>query len=188
MLTGAGKGFCSGDDVKVIFRSGEGYGNEGMQGKESTLSFLQDGRSAGGGGPLLTTNKPSVRISRWNNQDELDILVEAWTLQHDHYEVMYSLHQAGVAAGVIPTGPELLADPHLKERGMFQVVDRAVVGPHPYPRSSPMKLSESPDEKRQPSPLLGEHNHYVLHELLGLSGQELESMAEENIIGTEPLI
>jgi len=130
----------------------------------------------------------SDSISRWNNQDELDILVEAWTLQHDHYEVMYSLQQAGVAAGVIPTGPELLADPHLKERGMFQVVDRAVVGPHPYPRSAPMKLSESPDEKRQPSPLLGEHNHYVLHELLGLSGQELESMAEENIIGTEPLI
>lgn len=60
VLTGAGKGFCSGDDVKAIFKSGEGYGDEGFQGKKSTLSFLQDGRSSGGGGPLLTINKPSI--------------------------------------------------------------------------------------------------------------------------------
>ena len=126
--------------------------------------------------------------SRWRNQDELDKLVESWTLRQDHYEVMYSLQQVGVAAGAIPTGPELLADPHLKERGLFQVVDRAVAGSHHYPRSAPVILSESPAEKRQPAPLLGEHNQYVLHELLGMSEQEIQSLAEDDIIGTEPLI
>jgi len=61
VITGAGRGFCSGDDVRVIFRSGEGYGEEGLQGgRESTLRFLQKGRSTGGGGPLLTINKPSI--------------------------------------------------------------------------------------------------------------------------------
>lgn len=141
-----------------------------------------------GEAPWTEEERFSNSVSRWNDKDELDKLVEAWTLQQDHYEVMNALQQVGVAAGVIPTGPELLADPHLKERRMFQVVDRAVVGPHPYPRSAPMKLSESPDEKRQPLPLLGEHNNYVLHELLGLSEQEIESLAEDNIIGNEPLI
>jgi enoyl-CoA hydratase/carnithine racemase len=60
VLTGAGKGFCAGDDVKVLFKSGEGYGEEELQEKQSTLSFLQDGRAAGGGGQLLTINKPSI--------------------------------------------------------------------------------------------------------------------------------
>lgn len=60
VLTGTGQGFCAGDDVKVLFKSGEGYGDEGLQGKKQILNFLQDGRSAGGGGPLLTTNKPSI--------------------------------------------------------------------------------------------------------------------------------
>ena len=125
---------------------------------------------------------------RWQNQDELDRLIESWTLQQNHYQVMNVLQKAGVAAGAIPTGPELLADPHLKERGFFQTVDRAEVGPHPYPRATPMIFSGSPEEKRQPSPLLGEHNRYVLHELLGVSEQEIKSLAEDNVIGNEPLV
>lgn len=61
VLTGAGKGFCSGDDVKLIFRGGEGYGEEqGLQGRQATLNFLQEGTSAGGGGALLSINKPSI--------------------------------------------------------------------------------------------------------------------------------
>lgn len=141
------------------------------------------------GDPLWTREaRFSDGPSRWRHQDEMDKLIETWTLQQDHYEVMNALQQAGVAAGAIPTGPELLADPHWKERGVFEIVDRAVVGPHPYPKSAPMKLSESLDEKRQPAPTLGEHNWYVLHDLLGISEQEIKSLTDDDVIGTEPLI
>jgi crotonobetainyl-CoA:carnitine CoA-transferase CaiB-like acyl-CoA transferase len=127
-------------------------------------------------------------LSRWQHQDELDRLVEEWTVQHDHYQVMNTLQQAGVAAGAVLTTAELLADPHLKERGTFQVVERAIVGPHPYPvPSAPMRLSECPAEIRRPAPLLGEHNDYVLGELLGMSREEIQSLADDNIIGTTPL-
>lgn len=108
--------------------------------------------------------------------------VEAWALQQDHYEVMHTLQQVGVAAGAIPTGLELLAEPHLKERGLFQVVDRAVVGPHHYPRSAPMILSESPGEKQKPAPLLGEHSwqskevKYTTTETILIIGQILKEV------------
>lgn len=129
----------------------------------------------------------SASPGRRRNQDELDKLVEAWTLKHDHYEVMNGLQQAGVAAAVIPTGPELLRDPHLQDRGMFQVIDREFVGLHPYPKTIPMRLSQSYPGIRMPAPTLGEHNDYVLGELLGISREEIDKLAEDGIIGTRPL-
>ena len=62
VLTGAGRGFCSGDDVKVIFGAGLGGGEEGeSKGRDVLLERLQGrGISGGGGAPLLTINKPSI--------------------------------------------------------------------------------------------------------------------------------
>ena len=62
VITGAGKGFCSGDDVKAIFGSGEGAGEEAeLKGREAMLRYLQGELLAGGSRvPLLTINKPSI--------------------------------------------------------------------------------------------------------------------------------
>ncbi len=63
ILTGNGRGFCSGDDVKLMFRGGTGYEESGggsMFGEGSALKYLQGGNSEGGGGPLLRINKPTI--------------------------------------------------------------------------------------------------------------------------------
>ncbi len=127
-------------------------------------------------------------LSRWYNQDELDSLIEEWTTRHDHYEVMNTLQKTGIAGGAVLTPAELLNDPRVKERGTFQVVEGAIVGAHPYPvPSAPMRLSESPVTIRRSAPLLGEHNDYILGELLGLSKEVMKSLADDQIIGTPPL-
>ena len=124
---------------------------------------------------------------RRKNQDELDELIESWTIQHDHYEVMNTLQQAGVTACAVLTSAELLSDPHLKERGTFQVVQRDLIGPRHYPvPTAPMHFSDFPLKIRKPAPFLGEHNEYVLGELLGMSQREIQSMSDDQVIGTEP--
>ena len=64
VLTGAGRGFCSGDDVKVIMGGGEGAGEEEhIKGREEMLKRLQGDYLtyiSAGGAPLLTINTPSI--------------------------------------------------------------------------------------------------------------------------------
>jgi len=40
----------------------------------------------------------------------------------------------------------------------------------------PLKLSLTPGSVRSHAPLLGEHNHYVLRDLLGLDNEEIHRL------------
>ena len=123
--------------------------------------------------------------SRYQHQDELDRLIEAWTLKHDHYEVMHILQQANIPAGPVLDAKELVEEPHLNERGLFEMVTHPEAGTHPY-IGMYAKLSKTPGSIRMPSPCLGEHNQYVFGELLGLSQEEITQLEKEGIIGTNP--
>lgn len=106
---------CEGDDLWVGIAV------------SSDEEWRQFGKAIGSP-PWVKEDRFADSLSRWHNQDELDKLIEEWTIQHDHYEVMNILQKAGVAAGAVLTSAELLTDPHLGERGTFQMVDRAIVG------------------------------------------------------------
>ncbi|MDD4860072.1 MAG: hypothetical protein PHR56_07740, partial [Dehalococcoidales bacterium] len=72
-------------------------------------------------------------------------------------------------------------------RGSFQKVERKMAGTHPYPvPTAPIRLSRCPVSIRRPAPMVGEHNDYVFGELLGVSPEELQRLADEHIIGTTP--
>ena len=62
VITGSGRGFCSGDDVKVIFGGGGEAGQEeSFKTTEETLKRLQGKEErVGGGFPLLFINKPTI--------------------------------------------------------------------------------------------------------------------------------
>jgi crotonobetainyl-CoA:carnitine CoA-transferase CaiB-like acyl-CoA transferase len=124
-------------------------------------------------------------LSRYENHDELDKLISEWTSQHDKREIMQILQQAGVAAGPILNYGEVLSDPQIEARGFFETVTRPITGTHPYP-GFPVKFSETPIHIRRPAPTLGQDNEYVLTKFLGMSKQEIEQLAKEEIIGTEP--
>ena len=83
----------------------------------------------------------------------------------------------------IPTlsGGMVSRDPHIKERDLFVEIEHAelgkrlVVGP-------PWRLSNTPVKVRRPAPLLGEHNQYVLSELLGIPQSEIDHLIKEQVV------
>jgi len=61
IITGSGKGFCSGDDVKNIFLDTDSSnGDAASNYRELQLQYLQGETIKGGGSKLLTINKPSI--------------------------------------------------------------------------------------------------------------------------------
>jgi len=112
---------------------------------------------------------------RKENEDELNILVEQWTVHHPPEEVMTILQEAGVPAGVTESGEDLVADPQLNHRGTFVILEHPEIGPHIY-QPPPFKLSKTPAEVTMPAPCLGQHNEYILKEVLGMSDDEVADL------------
>ena len=129
------------------------------------------------------TDRPefSDQNSRWNNQDELDTHIQAWTKERDAYQITDLLQQAGVMAGPSLGPKELVDDPQLKHRGFFVENDHPVIGRIQYAGLA-FNLSNAPKGNYGPSPLLGEHNYYVLSQLLGFSQAEIENFTKEKVL------
>jgi len=143
--------------------------------------------SAIGSPPWTQEERFADQLRRWENQDELDKLIGVWTLRHDHYEVMHILQRAGVAAGVVLNAKEVLNDPQLKERNYFVKLTHPQAGTHRYP-GFPVKLSRASATFRMPAPCLGEHNEYILGQLLGLSKDKITRLEESKVVSTGPIM
>ncbi len=123
--------------------------------------------------------------ARMANQDELDAIIAGWTRDQDAFALTQRLQAAGVPAGPVLRGPDLLEDKHYADRGTFVTVDHPQVGPKQYP-GIPWKMSRTPGEVRWPSPTLGQHNREIFGALLGLSGDEINALETAGVIGTKP--
>ena len=130
---------------------------------------------ATGNQALMTDQRFATVLARKRNEDELDRLVTDWTAARTAEEVMELLQAAAVPAGVLVTGEDMLEkDPQIKHRGTFREVYHPRMGKH-HPPGSPFLMSAAMDEVGR-APLLGEHNEYVLKQILGLSDDEIANL------------
>ncbi len=117
---------------------------------------------------------------RKQNEDELDRLIEMWTVNHTAEDVMMRLQKARVPAGVIQHIGDLHADPQLEHRGRFQAVSHPEIGSYTV-ELPPMRFSRDAAEIRRPAPRLGEHTEHVCCQLLGMSGEEFVLMYSDGV-------
>ncbi|MFC2069771.1 CaiB/BaiF CoA transferase family protein [Chloroflexota bacterium] len=121
-------------------------------------------------------------LARKENEEELDRLVNEWTVSRTAEEVMTQMQAAGVAAGVVETGEDLLdRDPQLKHRDFFIELEYPGIGKYHTQVGAHFKLSKYTCDMSV-APLLGEHNEYVFKEVLGIPDDEYEGLVKEGVI------
>ncbi len=119
------------------------------------------------------------------HEDALDAIIEAWTAVRGHYEVMYLLQRRGVPAGAVLTTPELLADPHLRARGAW--VEHTHPDAGTWEMEAPTwKLSRTPGHIRVHAPGFGEHNRYVLCDVLALPEEQIAELYAGGVTADAP--
>lgn len=122
-----------------------------------------------GNPPWARSSRFATLMGRLKNSDELDRLVESWTVQYSAEEVMKRLQKMGVPAGVLETGEDLWNDSNLNYHHAFFELN------HPEAPCvvlrRPVDLSKVHYKVTRP-PLLGEHLEYVCKQVLELSDEE----------------
>jgi crotonobetainyl-CoA:carnitine CoA-transferase CaiB-like acyl-CoA transferase len=130
----------------------------------------------------LAALKASERRAR---EAELETIIGGWTRDKDADAAMLTLQANGIAAGVARRPFNLLTDPHLVARGFWHQVERPFIGTH-YQTSAAFREGTEPYPLRRAAPTLGQDNEAILGSRLGLDRDELNRLAELEVIGTVP--
>ena len=126
---------------------------------------------------------------RMANADEVDALVESWTMTKSKNEVVEIVRKHGVASGIVATIPEVLSDPQLIHRGMIVDLIHPELGKvqGAVAHDIPVRLSESKGGFDMPAPYLGAHNEEIYCGLLGYSLDDLRQLEKEGVITSPPV-
>jgi crotonobetainyl-CoA:carnitine CoA-transferase CaiB-like acyl-CoA transferase len=118
-------------------------------------------------------------VGRLLHQEEMDAGIERWTQTLDKYELTEKCQAVGVRAMPVQSSADRVEhDPQLKARGMYTELEHPLLGKRKV-QGVPFQLSKTPAAVRSPAPLIGQHTRKVLHELLGLSLQEIREGYED---------
>ena len=129
---------------------------------------------------LVDDPRFTTLAERAARSDEINGIVADWTrtLAADDVEAACVANDVPVATAY--TAADIFADSHIAARGDLVTVDDPVLGPvrqqAPYPRTAGV----APDAPSG-APRLGEHTRAVLSDLLGLSDDELDRLAQEGV-------
>jgi benzylsuccinate CoA-transferase BbsF subunit len=119
--------------------------------------------------------------SRLEHRAELDAIAQQWTGTRTAEEVMTKLQSAGVPAGVVQTGADLLKDPQLRHRNYFASFADSLIGPFEIPRSGIVFRGMTEGPLRLPN-RFGADNEQILGELLGYDKATIEQWRQEEIL------
>jgi formyl-CoA transferase len=117
--------------------------------------------------------------ARSRNGAALTEIIEGWTRSRDKREVMQEFAGRGIPCGAVLDTAEVLADPHLRERGTIRELDHPTRGRFAT-ILSPVRLSDSPIAPSR-APLLGEHSDDILS-LAGYSADEVRGLRERKVV------
>ena len=135
---------------------------------------------------LAADSRFASESERTTHSEALRKELEAWTGQRTRREAMDLLQAAGVRAGAVHTGADMLEDPHLRARGFYREVEHPRAGKQRL-RVAPYHLSETPPTIRKAAPCLGEDTDSVLRDVLGQTDADLRDLAAQHVTDNVPV-
>jgi CoA:oxalate CoA-transferase len=123
----------------------------------------------------------ATRRARVIRMDEIDELVSQFTSRHERDALCDLLRDHRVPCAPVRDLGEVVADPHLHERGMLQELDHPEAGRVTL-LHSPLRYSDHPPMALVPSPGLGEHNEAIFCDWLGLERDDLDALIEAEVV------
>ena len=120
-------------------------------------------------------------ITRGDNGEIISKRLAEWCAERTSEEVLKAMEEVRLPAGPILSPREVLEDPHIAAKGLFQPLEYpGLSSPVPVMRT-PVELSETPGEIRSRAPTLAEHTDEIMKEL-GYSESDIQELKEKRII------
>jgi len=123
---------------------------------------------------------------RREHQDELRPAITAWTSKRAKAQAAALLQAAGVPAAPVSNGQDIAGDPGLRAAGFMVTLEHPEAGRHEYPGLA-FRLDRTPGQIRSAAPCFGQHNRFVLSELLGLDDGAISELYAAGTVADQPV-
>jgi len=120
-------------------------------------------------------------IARSAHQEEIDDIIAAWTVRHSLQDLETLLEKAKVPATRIYTIADIFGDQHYRARKSIVAAPDDDLGTVAMAAVVP-RLSRTPGSVRHSGRRVGQDTRRVLHELLGLSPENLTALERAGVI------
>lgn len=130
------------------------------------------------------TNEPwfATGLGRAQHADLLDPMVATWVGERKRSEVLALFEEAKAAAAPVYDVAELMEDPQVRHRKIFEPVDDADLGPIAM-QNVLFRMSETPGSVRFTGRRLGTDTEAVLCTELGIPVADLDRLRERGTVG-----
>ena len=131
---------------------------------------------------LASDPRFAEQSARRENNSHADAVVSVWTSGRDGAKAAAALQEVGIAAGLVGNNRQVMADPHLNDRGFFVEIEEPDVGPKVYDGQA-IRMDGMDPSAWTPSQRLGEHSIRVFEELMGWNVPEIEDLEHKGVLG-----
>ena len=134
------------------------------------------------GGPLAADESLGDLQCRVDAEERIDRLMAEWTAPQDRFEIATRVRGVGVPATAVERPAERIDDDAgTAEWGLWPTVRHPEMGAVRV-EGLPVHFSKSDWVIQRGAPRLGEHNEYVMCELLGHSSAELDQFRADGVV------